>query len=139
VVALVDTNVIVYRYDPRDTRKQEIARKILREGVAARSIRIAHQAVVEFRAAVTNPRNGPLMSAADAARETELLLTQFDVVFPDINIVRMALHGVTAHQLSWYDAHMWAHAEMLGMTELLTEDFQHGRVYGGVRALDPFR
>ncbi len=32
--ALVDTNVLVYRHDPRDPGKQRVARELLREGLS---------------------------------------------------------------------------------------------------------
>ena len=51
---------------------------------------------------------------------------------------RTALRGVTAYQLSWLDAHLWAYAEHFGMEELLSEDFEQGRVYGSVRVVNPF-
>ena len=35
--------------------------------------------------------------------------------------------------------HMWAYAEVFGLTELISEDFQHDRMYGRVRAVNPFR
>src|SRR6188508_2091855 len=67
VAALVDTNILVYRFDPRDARKQKIATDILRRGLAANSLRIAHQSIIEFYAAVTRPLRGasPLLNAAD--------------------------------------------------------------------------
>ena len=37
--------------------------------------------------------------------------------------------------------HIWAWAlcaERFGVAELISEDFQHGRLYGTVQALDPF-
>jgi len=43
-----------------------------------------------------------------------------------------------AYQLSWFDALMWAHAEEAGIPELLSEDFQHDRMYGDVRVVNPF-
>jgi predicted nucleic acid-binding protein len=33
---------------------------------------------------------------------------------------------------------MWAYGERFGVAELLSEDFQHGRLYGTVRAVNPF-
>ena len=33
---------------------------------------------------------------------------------------------------------MWAYAEVNGLTEMLSEDFQHDRLYGGVRIVNPF-
>src|SRR5262245_16816073 len=55
MAALVDTNVLVYRFDLRFPQKQAIATDVLRRGIVDDSIRIAHQAIVEFVAAVTRP------------------------------------------------------------------------------------
>jgi len=51
VPALVDTNVLVYRFDPRFPGKQEIATALLRRGLVDDEIRVPHQAVAEFIAA----------------------------------------------------------------------------------------
>ena len=67
------------------------------------------------------------------------MFAEFDVLFPNETVVVTALRGVAAYQLSWYDAHLWAYAEAFGLSELISEDFQHGRIYGTVRAIDPFR
>ena len=141
MTALVDTNILVYRFDSRDRSKQSRAIEVLRRGIADDSIRIAHQAVVEFHAAVSRPLggHGSLLDAGDARRETEELLSQFAVVYPNDAVVRTALRGMPAYQLSWFDALMWAHAEEYGLNELISEDFQHDRMYGGVRVVNPFR
>jgi predicted nucleic acid-binding protein len=140
VAALVDTNILVYRFDPRDERKQRIANELLRTGIADDTIRIAHQALVEFLAAVTRPLpgHGPLLDSRDALREAEEMIAQFVILYPDEAVVRMALRGMAAYQLSWFDAHMWAFAEVSGLSELISEDFQNGRLYGSVRVVNPF-
>jgi predicted nucleic acid-binding protein len=66
------------------------------------------------------------------------MLAQFDILYPDEALVRTALRGAAAYQLSWFDAHLWAYAERFGLTELLSEDFQHGRLYGTVEIVNPF-
>jgi predicted nucleic acid-binding protein len=33
---------------------------------------------------------------------------------------------------------MWAYADVNGLTEIISEDFQHGRLYGGIRVINPF-
>jgi predicted nucleic acid-binding protein len=141
VAALVDTNVLVYRFDPRFPRQQVVATEILRRGVAEDSIRVPHQAVLEFVAAVTRPlpQGASLLSLTDAVREAEELLAQFVILYPNDALLRTALRGAVAYQLPWFDAHLWAYAEHYGLTELLSEDFQHGRLYGSVRAVNPFR
>lgn len=140
MATLVDTSVLVYRFDPRFPDKQRAATALLRAGVAAATLRVPHQAVVEFVAAVTRPLidGAPLLSREDALREAEELLTQFPVLYPNDAIVRTALRGVAAYRLPWFDAHLWAYAEHYGLAELLSEDFQHGRLYGSVRARNPF-
>ena len=76
MAALVDTNVLVYRFDPRDPSKQTAATGLLRGGIADGSVRVAHQAIVEFVAAATRPVAGgePLLSVPEAVREAEELL-----------------------------------------------------------------
>jgi predicted nucleic acid-binding protein len=140
VAALVDTNVLVYRFDPRFPERQRRATEILRSGIQEDSIRVPHQAIIEFVAAVTRPtRDGPsLLSPEEARREAEELLNQFAVLFPTAGLVRMALRGAAAYQLSWFDAHLWAYAEYYGLAELWSEDFQHDRLYGTVRVVNPF-
>lgn len=140
MAVLVDTNILVYRHDPRFPEKQRIATRLLREGIADDSIRLPHQAVVEFVAAVTRPLSGgdPLLSSEDARREAEELLLQFEVLYPTDALVRLALRGAAAYQLPWFDAHLWAYAEHYGLPELISEDFDAQRVYGTVRIRNPF-
>jgi len=141
VTALVDTNLLVYRFDARYPDKQRAANEVLRAGIVDGSLRVPHQVVLEFVAAASRPRSGepPLLDRADALREAEELLTQFDVLFPDEELVRVAMRGAAAYQLSWFDAHLWAYAERFGVERILSEDFQDGRLYGSVRVENPFR
>jgi predicted nucleic acid-binding protein len=140
VAALVDTNVLVCRFDPREPAKQRKARELLREGLRADALRVPHQAVVEFVSAVSRPLpdGEPLLTPADARREAEELMSEFTVLYPNDDVLRLALRGTASYQLSWYDAHMWAYAEHYGLAELLSEDFEHGRLYGKVRVVNPF-
>jgi predicted nucleic acid-binding protein len=104
------------------------------------SVRLPHQSIVEFVAAVTRPLPGGevLLSPADARREAEEFLGQFTVLYPDEAVLRTALRGVAAYGLSWFDAHLWAYAEVFGQDVIWSEDFQHDRLYGSVRVLNPF-
>jgi predicted nucleic acid-binding protein len=138
--ALIDTNILVYRFDWRFPEKQRIATELLRRGIADKSIRIPHQAVMEFIPATTRPLadKTSLLTIADARREAEELLNQFETIYPNEDVLRTALRGAAAYQLSWFDAHIWAYAECFGLQELVSEDFQHDRMYGTVRAVNPF-
>jgi predicted nucleic acid-binding protein len=140
VAALVDTNVLVYVFDPRIPAKQKRASDLLRSGLKADSVRLPHQAIVEFVAAVSRPSSTgpPLLEVAQARREAEDLLTIFSVLYPNEAVVRTALRGAAMYELAWFDAHIWAYAEVYGLSELWSEDFQHDRLYGSVRAVNPF-
>lgn len=139
MAALVDTNVLVYRFDSRFPEKRRIATDLLRRGIVEDSVRVPHQAILEFVAAVTRPIRGHvILKQAEALREAEEFLKQFTVLYPNEAILRQALRGCAAYQLSWFDAHLWAYAEHYGLPELLTEDLQHDRLYGTVRVVNPF-
>ncbi|HET9227564.1 MAG TPA: PIN domain-containing protein [Thermoanaerobaculia bacterium] len=140
MAALVDTNVLVYRFDPRFPEKQRISEDILRRGISDGDLFIPHQAVVEFFSVVTRPvkTGASLLTREDAFRETEDLLNLFPILYPNDSVVRTALRGAAVYRLSWFDAHIWAYAEVNGIAELISEDFQHERLYGTVRAVNPF-
>ncbi|HXY39895.1 MAG TPA: PIN domain-containing protein [Vicinamibacteria bacterium] len=139
-MAVVDTNVLVYRFDSRFPEKQRRASELLRSGIAEDSVRVPHQAVLEFVAAVTRRAGdgASILSPLDACREAEELLSQFTVLYPTEGVVRTALRGAAAYGLSWFDAHLWAYAEHFAFPLLYSEDFEHDRLYGRVRVVDPF-
>jgi predicted nucleic acid-binding protein len=102
-------------------------------------LRIAHQSLVEFVATATRARGGfPLMTRDDATRQVELFMAQFPVLYPNEQVFRTALLGMAAYKISWFDAHLWAYADHYGISEILSEDFEHGRMYGPVRIRNPF-
>jgi predicted nucleic acid-binding protein len=142
VASLVDTNILVYRFDARDPVKQRRAREVLRNGLVDDNVVLAHQCIVEFVAAVSRPREelagSPLLPASEARLEAEKLVTEYPMLYPTREVVLAALRGTATYGLSWFDAHLWAYAEVYGVDEILSEDFAHGRHYGTVRAVNPF-
>lgn len=139
MAALIDTNILVYRFDSRFADKQKVATDLLRRGILDDSVRLPHQAIVEFIAAVTRPIRGHMiLRQPDALREAEEFLKQFTVLYPNEAILRDAIRGCAAYQLNWFDAHLWSYAEHFGLSEILTEDLQHDRLYGTVRVINPF-
>jgi predicted nucleic acid-binding protein len=140
VASLVDTNILVYRCDPGDPAKREAAREVLREGEMSGDLRIPHQSLVEFVNSATRLRGqaAPIMTLVAATRQAELFMVQFPVLYPNDHVFRMALYGIATYRLPWFDAHLWAYAEHYGLGEILSEDFEHGRRYGGVRMRNPF-
>ncbi len=140
MASLVDTNILIYVFDRRDRHKQRIASELLDRGIRERSLRVAHQSLIEFVSVVTRRRAGgvPLLEPSEAWRETEEMLTVFEILYPNEAVVRTALRGSALYQLPWYDAHLWAYAEHYGLSEIISEDFAHGRRYGTVKIVNPF-
>ena len=67
-------------------------------------IRVPRQALIEFIAATTKPltRNGPsLLTPDDARRELEEMLVLFEVLYPDEELVRVAIRGAATYKLSF--------------------------------------
>jgi len=142
VASLIDTNVLVYRVDARFPEKQRIARDVLNAGLEPDRLALPHQAILEFVSVVTRPRRDlqgdSLLSTSEALQEADVLMRQFPVLYPDAEVLTTAIRGAATYRLSWFDAHLWAYAEVNGLPEILSEDFSHGQHYGSVRVRNPF-
>ena len=53
-------------------------------------------------------------------------------------VVLEALRGVAAHDMSYFDAQIWAVARLNQVPVVLSEDFSHRAILDGVEFLDPF-
>jgi predicted nucleic acid-binding protein len=137
VASLVDTNVLVYCFDARALDKREAARELLRKGASGKLIQIPHQVLIEFVSVVTRGRT-PLLSQEEATLQAEGFMTDFPILYPNEQVFRTALRGMATYRMSWFDAHLWAYADHYGIPEILSEDFEHGRMYGPVRIRNPF-
>lgn len=80
----------------------------------------------------------PLLPAHELIFETESILRQFTILYPDQHTIQLALQGMNTYQINWFDAHLWAYAQQYGLSCLYSEDFQHKRYYGSVQVLNPF-
>ena len=65
-------------------------------------------------------------------------MAQFPILYHDEAVLRTALRGMAAYGLSGFDANIWACAEVHGIEGLLSEGFQHGRMYGTVTVRNHF-
>ena len=138
---LVDTNLLVYRYDARFPGKQAAATALLRKGIASGDAVLPYQALVEFVAATTRPlkpNGASLLSRAEALREVEEFLAQFVVLYPTEGVFRLAVRGAATYHLGWFDALIWAYAEHYAVPEIWSEDFSADAIYGTVRIVNPF-
>ncbi len=130
----LDSNVLFYAADRSAGEKHAHAAWLVDAAVDWNCV-LALQALNEFFAATTRKR---LMPVADAVAQVEDWLRLFPIQTAGPGTLRHAMAAVQEHRLPFWDAMLWATAREAGCGLLLTEDFQHGRVLGGVRFHNPF-
>jgi predicted nucleic acid-binding protein len=135
-VEFVDTNVLVYAYDPSDTRRQNVAQALLRRLWGYRTGCLSTQVLQEFYAVATRKFDPPM--SRREAREIVTLYGQWPTVQIDVPLIVAASTLEERHRLSFWDSLIIEAAIRSGAARLLTEDLQTGRRIGGVRIENPF-
>ena len=135
VERFLDTNILLYGYDLDAPAKRRIAQSIIEEawhqpGRTAISVQVLQEFHVNF------VRGGHLPEEAAALIGD---FSQWPVIDNTLTIFRLGLTLQARWQLSLWDGMILAAAKTSGAMELLTEDFNHGQDYGGVRVVNPFR
>lgn len=134
---LLDTNVLVYAYDPGDVAKQAKAQQVI-ERVSGRGGAVSVQVLGEFYWTVTRKIQPPL-SPERAARSVENYLRSWPVLDLTRAVVAEAVRGAASRlQLPYWDALIWATAKLNQVPLVLSEDFADGIFLEGVRFLNPF-
>ena len=134
---LLDTNVLVYLYDPLQAFKQEQARLTLRALAGTGLGFISTQVLSEFFSVITT-RLRPRISPEIALIEIERHVRVFKVLDVTVPVIIAAAHAVSKHSLNFWDAQLWAAAKLNGIDAIFSEDFNTGSSLGGVRFVNPF-
>lgn len=134
---LIDTNLLVNLFDQNEPEKMTRAREVLGVLEATQFGCLSVQNLSEFVNTVTRKLSPPM--SFEQARQQVSLFGQMWTVF-DLTpmIVLEAARGVQDHQLSYYDAQIWAAARLNQITLVFSEDFQDGALLEGVRFVNPF-
>ena len=134
---LVDTNILVYAYDPGDERKTRRAIEVLTQLELSKRGVLSTQILNEFFNTVT--RNIPNPIELSSARVTvQRFIEHWEIVPVTTDVVQEGMRGAVEHQLAFWDSLIWAAAKLNGVDTILTEDFSHGQVVEGVRIVNPF-
>jgi predicted nucleic acid-binding protein len=132
----LDTNVLVYAYDPSDRRKQQIAQSLVRRALAGEIV-VSTQVLAEFAATLLHKMSPPAPSE-DVAAVLDAL-GPIGVLVPDGDLVRRAVQARGAYGIQFYDGMIVAAAERGGCERLWSEDLKSGQQYFGVTVENPFR
>jgi predicted nucleic acid-binding protein len=130
----VDTNLLLYYVDPGDREKRARAADWLDHLWMAGSGRLSWQVLHEFYWNAVREMG----MDSEGARKMVEDLWHWRPVDASLALVREAWQWADSAQLAYWDALIVAAAERCGARYLLSEDFQDGRVFGGVRILNPF-
>jgi predicted nucleic acid-binding protein len=130
----VDTNVLLYWMDMENTPKATRAREWIDACWDFGAGRLSWQVLHEFYWNATKKMKVP----ADQARRHIQLFTNWQPDGMDLEVVQRCWYWIDKAQLSYWDGLILASAERLECSILLSEDFQSGRDYEGVRVVNPF-
>lgn len=130
----LDTNIIVYAFDPNEPEKQARARDLI---AADAPWIISWQVVQEFVSVARHRFRVPL--EIDYLESLiDLLLAPHSRISPTPALWCAALRIHQATQYRFYDSLIVAAAIESGVRILHSEDLQHGRRFGELTIVNPF-
>ena len=133
----LDSNILLYSFDPAAARKQRIARMLVDGAVHEGRGVISSQVCQEFCNVMLHKLAAPI-----PPRDLEAYLES--TVYPLIRVLpspRLFAEALAIHQQTQYRFHdslIVAAALESGVPTLYSEDLQHDRLIGSLRIVNPF-
>jgi len=134
----IDTNVFIYHLDGTDERKQGVADRLIRRGLATGEACISFQVVQECLNTILRKAEVPL-SGEEARQYLDVVLVPLLQVPATAALYHRALDIQGRYRFGFYDSLIVAGALASGCSRLATEDLQHGQRIEGLTVFDPFR
>ena len=129
----VDTNILVYAVDKRDSAKYERAIGVVEKHIRYGSGVISTQVLQEFASVALNK----LRQRVDVIVAELSVFEAMEVVQLTPALIRRGLELHALHQVHYWDALIVAAAEAARCTRLWSEDFTPGALYGLLRVENP--
>lgn len=133
----LDTNIFVYSFDLRDTRKRNVALDLIQKTSEANTARISYQVVQEFVYVATRKFANPL-KPSDARMYVESIMSPMWQVNSSLGLTIKALGIQERWSYSFFDSMIIASAIEAGCSILYSEDLQHGQIIEGLKIINPF-
>jgi predicted nucleic acid-binding protein len=131
----LDSNILIYCYDPTDPRKREIAQGLVRHALHGDAV-ASSQVLAEFATTLLHKKIPP--APAEAVGAVLDTLAPIRLVLPDAGIVRRAVEAHAVYGVHFYDGMIVAAAERAGCERIWSEDLNAGQSYFGVKVENPF-
>lgn len=135
-LVFVDSNVLVYARDRRDSDKHARAAAWIEHLWKERCGRTSAQALAEFYVTLTRKLRS-VVAPDDAWDDVNALLAWRPQPI-DEALLRRAREVEQRHRLSWWDSMIVAAAQLQECALLLTEDLHDGAAFGDVTVRSPF-
>ena len=132
----LDTNVLLYAYDPSDRRKQLIAHDLVRKALAGHLL-VSTQVLAEYAAVLLHKISPP--AAPKQLKVILNALAPIRVILPDGDMVRRAVEAHAQYGLRFHDGMIVAAAERGRCQRIWSEDFNAGQKYFGIVVENPFQ
>lgn len=130
-----DSNILLYAEDDSAPAKRDVAQALLREALRTGTGVLSTQVLQEYFVNATRK----LGVSPALAQERTRLYRRMDVVIVRPELIDAAIDLHRLEPVSFWDALILRAAADARCSVLYTEDLQHGRVFDGVRVVDPFR
>jgi predicted nucleic acid-binding protein len=130
-----DTNILVYSQDRSEPSKRALAQALVAEAMDEEGFVVSTQVLIEFYSTVLRRK----LLVPSAALVFVWLWSEHDIVpqTPELLLHGLELHQ--AHSISMWDALIVQAGIEARCDILLTEDLQHGRRFGELEVVNPFR
>jgi len=135
-LTFVDANILVYARDADHAQKQETASRCLQRLWQDRTGRLSVQVLAEYCVTLTRKLK-PGLKADDAWDDVQALMSWLPQPI-DREVLNRAREIERRYRTSWWDATIVAAAQSQSCAILLSEDFQHGMVFGQITVRNPF-
>ncbi len=130
----IDTSIIVYANDKKDTDKQHRAIEIIKTQMNQGNGVISTQVLQEYAfVAIRKLRQ----SHNVVLRQLKLLET-FEVINQTSIQIRRAVEIMHSYQINFWDACIISNAEHAECSIIYSEDLNTGQFYSGIQLINPF-
>lgn len=131
----LDTNILVYAYDPHEPKRQSVSIPLVKRALAGEFV-ISAQVLAEFASTLLHKASQG-RTADEVARVLDIL-KPIRLIVPDRDLVKRAVEAHATYGIHFYDGMIVAAAERAGCKNILSEDLNAGQQYFGVTVVDPF-
>lgn len=134
----VDTNVLIYRLDRSEPKKQAIAKQLLSRLASEGETILLWQVAGEFISQLTSWQHRGLLQPSAIERIVPRLQNLFPLVMPSPKCLDASLDLRARFSLSHWDSMLLAACLDANITQLYTEDMGTPKTIDSIELINPF-